>query len=368
MKSGFRSWPIGVLVLCTACANIGPPQPPSLQLPEPPADLRASRKGDRVTLTWGIPTQTTDRQTIRSVGPTRICRGLEPTLTDCKNPIGEAPGTATVGVKSVKPGTKRSSRPINSDSYTDALPASMESDDPNSYVSYVVEVENTKGRAAGPSNSVRVPLIRTLPPPPDFSAKVTAQGVESSWTGSIPASVPTNVSYVYRIYRRQEGRSEQVQVAEIPIDDKHNFSLIDSNIEWEKTYDYHVDVVTIINEPNKAKMEVPGADSAEIKVFAHDVFPPGVPSSVQAVSSGPGQPPFVDLIWAPDSDADLAGYNVYRREESTTPVKLNTTLVTTPAYRDSQVLPGKTYFYSVAAVDLRGNESARSEEASETVP
>ena len=55
--------------------------------------MRASRKGDRVTLTWGIPTQTTDRQTIRSVGPTRICRGLEPTLTDCKNPIGEAPGT-----------------------------------------------------------------------------------------------------------------------------------------------------------------------------------------------------------------------------------------------------------------------------------
>ena len=29
---------------------------------------------------------------------------------------------------------------------------------------------------------------------------------------------------------------------------------------------------------------------------------------------------------------------------------------------------GKTYFYSVSAVDERGNESGRSEEASESVP
>jgi len=39
-----------------------------------------------------------------------------------------------------------------------------------------------------------------------------------------------------------------------------------------------------------------------------------------------------------------------------------------PAFRDSQIISGKTYFYSVSAVDLRGNESARSEEASESVP
>jgi hypothetical protein len=31
------------------------------------------------------------------------------------------------------------------------------------------------------------------------------------------------------------------------------------------------------------------------------------------------------------------------------------------------VVPGKDYFYSVSAVDERGNESARSEETSETV-
>jgi len=93
-----------------------------------------------------------------------------------------------------------------------------------------------------------------------------------------------------------------------------------------------------------------------------------VPQGLQAVYSGEGQKPFVDLIWAPVTDADLAGYNVYRREGDTAPIRLNSGLVKAPSYRDSAVMPGKTYFYSVSAVDLRGNESARSDEGSETVP
>jgi fibronectin type 3 domain-containing protein len=49
-------------------------------------------------------------------------------------------------------------------------------------------------------------------------------------------------------------------------------------------------------------------------------------------------------------------------------VKVNPEPVKMPAFRDVQVVSGKSYFYSVSAVDQRGNESARSEEASESVP
>jgi fibronectin type 3 domain-containing protein len=115
-------------------------------------------------------------------------------------------------------------------------------------------------------------------------------------------------------------------------------------------------------------VSIEGDDSPVQTVFTKDIYPPGVPTGLQAVFSGPGQPPFIDLLWAPDTDADLAGYNVYRREEGTQPVKVNTDLVKTPAFRDQNVAPGKTYRYSVSALDLRGNESARSEEASESVP
>jgi fibronectin type 3 domain-containing protein len=66
-------------------------------------------------------------------------------------------------------------------------------------------------------------------------------------------------------------------------------------------------------------------------------------------------------------DADLAGYNVYRREDGRL-AKLNTEPVKVPSYHDEHVTAGKKYFYSVTAVDIRGNESARSDEASESVP
>jgi fibronectin type 3 domain-containing protein len=115
-------------------------------------------------------------------------------------------------------------------------------------------------------------------------------------------------------------------------------------------------------------VKIEGADSPEIKIFAHDVFPPAVPSGLQAVFSGPGQLAFIDLIWAPVTDVDLDGYNVYRHEEGAAPVKVNTERLKTPAYRDSSVASGKKYFYSVSAVDVRGNESTRSEETSELVP
>ena len=47
---------------------------------------------------------------------------------------------------------------------------------------------------------------------------------------------------------------------------------------------------------------------------------------------------------------------------------MNSDLVRAPAFRDIQVISGHEYFYWVTAVDVRGNESPHSEEASETVP
>jgi len=127
-------------------------------------------------------------------------------------------------------------------------------------------------------------------------------------------------------------------------------------------------VVTVIHEEGKPEIQFEGDDTPPVRVFAHDVFPPAVPSGLQAVFSGVGQQPFIDLIWAPDTDADLAGYNVFRHEGGAEAVKINSELVKTPAFRDMNVASGKTYIYSVSAVDVRGNESARSQEASEAVP
>ena len=93
-----------------------------------------------------------------------------------------------------------------------------------------------------------------------------------------------------------------------------------------------------------------------------------VPAGLQAAYAGAGQLPFVDLNWSANTDGDLAGYNIYRHEASQQSTKINADLIRTPAYRDDSVAAGKTFFYCVTSVDIRGNESAKSEEASETVP
>ncbi len=353
---------LGALLMVTACATIGPPQPPSLELPKPPKDLRATRKGERVILTWTVPSVTTDRQSMRSVGPTRVCRGLEPVLTQCGTPAGEAAAQPISGAA-------RPSKQHIPGSYTDSLVGQLRSDDPSSFITYAIEVLNAGGRGAGLSNQVRVPLVQTLPPPRDFAARVTSQGVVLSWTSDLPPTAsPQSVRYVYRVYRQMEGSKERILAGEVPAGNERSLGLTDTSIEWEKTYEYQAETVTVIAQENKPKVQVEGDDTPEIKVFANDVFPPAVPSGLQAVASGPGQATFVDLVWAPVADVDLDGYNVYRHEEGAAPVKVNAELVKAPAYRDANVASGKSYFYSVSAVDTRANESARSEEAGETVP
>lgn len=339
---------------------MGPPLPPSLELPKPPIDLKAVRKGDKVTLAWTIPSRTTDRKTVRSVGPTLICRSSDPVMTHCGTPVGETNGHPSLAAD-------KSSRQKITTGYTDGLPSQIESNDPAALITYAIEVRNGDGRSAGLSNQVRVPLLHTEPPP-NLHATLTKDGVVVSWSRNVPrTNAESPIRYAYHVYRRLDNSAQWSLVGDFPAGGENETTLTDSNIEWEKTYVYRIETMTVISQ-NGSEQQIEGDDSPDVSVFAHDVFPPAVPTGLQAVFSGPGQKPFIDLIWAPVSEVDLDGYDVYRHEEGSPPVKVNAALVKTPAYRDENVKAGKHYFYSVSAVDVRGNESARSEETSENVP
>ena len=345
--------------LLSGCAQTGPPLPPSLELPKPPSDLRAVRKGNRVTLSWSVPTRTTDRQTVRSLGPTRICRSLDAEATECGVPVGELPSPP-----SAQPS---GSTQAQSQVFTDTLPGSIHQGNPTGDVTYAVEVLNLDNRSAGLSNRVTIPAMPTLPPPADFRAELTASGVAFNWTAALETVPHTGIEYHYRIYRRDENSGKDTIVGESSVTEPASALSPDVAFEWEKTYLYRITSLST-KLVNGGDVQVEGDDSPSIRIIAHDVFPPAVPSGVQAVYSGEGQKLFVDLIWGPVTDADLAGYNIYRREEGGSPAKLNAEIVKSPAYRDPAVVSGKVYLYSVAAVDVRSNESARSDEASESVP
>ena len=347
------------LSLLAGCGSTGVPLPPSLELARPVSDLRAVRKGNTVYLTWSAPEATTDRHGIRHPGPTEICRAMGTTMRDCGVAVGRVPFAKTPAASKAAPKPQLS--------YSDQLPENLQTENQTSNVVYAVRVLNSYGKSAGFSNLVQVPAAPTLAPPADLQAQVVAEGVRLMWKPAVPPKDIPGVRYLYRVYRREAGTNGETVVGEVRLTDDTSLTLLDRGFAWGKPYAYRLTVVTVIAQGG-AEQQVEGDDTPGVTVVTHDVFPPTTPTGLQAVFSGPGQKPFIDLIWAPDTEPDLAGYNVYRHEQDGEPVKLNSDAVKAPTFRDTDVQAGHQYFYSVSAVDVRGNESARSEEASEAVP
>ena len=94
-----------------------------------------------------------------------------------------------------------------------------------------------------------------------------------------------------------------------------------------------------------------------------------VPAAPEGLFAQPGNAR-ITLIWAPNTETDLAGYNVYRSTSSpvsTTGTPVNgSTPVTSPSYVDLGRTNGTQYFYVVTAVDIYGNRSLPSNEANAT--
>ena len=337
------------------CGTPGAPQPPSANIPQKVKDLKAVRKGDTVNLSWSAPEQTTDGALVSKPGKMIVRRAT----TDSQNAV-------TVAELPLQPAHK--SQQAQGVAVKDSLTNLLQSSSAD-FASYTVEALSGSGKSAGPSTAVAVPLVPVPSMPKDVQLKVVSQGVSISWMQYWPPQNRTRltVQYVYRIMRSEVGSKQQpVMVKELNAGNEAA-TVIDSTIQWEKQYQYWIIPVTLWQ--NTQKGEVEGDDSQPVTVATKDVFPPAVPSGLQAVFSQVGDKSFIDLTWIPNTDPDLAGYNVYRHTEGTRPPeKINTELVKTPAFRDANVQPGMRYFYSVSAVDLRNNESRRSQEAAEAVP
>ncbi len=91
-------------------------------------------------------------------------------------------------------------------------------------------------------------------------------------------------------------------------------------------------------------------------------LPPAAPTGLSAASSV-----FISLNWNNNTEIDLAGYNVYRSTTSGSGyVKLDSNLLTSSDYTDTNGVSGTTYYYVVTAVDTAGLESVNSSEVSAT--
>jgi len=360
-----RLWPLLtgcflILVALCGCGTPGAPQLPSLNLARPVDNLTATRSGNRVQLEWTLARKNTDRTLVKHVPMVRVCRrGGLALMSTCIV-------VAEVSTPKPQPHAKNGPPPeAVRMQYVDDLPAQLGERNPAGFVTYAVEEMNSHDHSAGLSNQVAVPVAPTIAPPAELSLELGGEGIRVSWVGPSPPIAPAGLTYRYQIERKPVGGPAYIAVTDV--EPSARGSYLDKTFEWEKKYEYRILTLTQVHSQG-LNATVPGEGSSPVEIFTRDIYPPAQPVGLQAVFSSVGQKPFIDLTWAPNLEGDLAGYNVFRRVEGGPFEKLNQQLIQVSSFRDQNVEPGRKYVYVVSAVDLRGNESPRSAEASEEVP
>lgn len=295
------------IVWLAGCAYIGPPKPPALDIPTRITDLRAAEYGDKILVQFTIGALTTDGLALKRL------KTVELQVTG-----GDSP--RMLRLQASAPG------PVDHD-----FPAK---DWVGKNVTLMVRATGPKGKASDWSNPVTLAVGEPLATPADFKAVSDPKGVRLTWAES-PGSAR------YRIFRGA-GDAMPQRLAE---SDKTEY--VDTAVDFGSPYRYFVQALA--GELRQSEI------SAIVGVTPADTFPPAVPSGLTAVAGVNS----IELAWQPNTEEDLAGYQVYRSAAGGAPERIAGP-VDAPNFSDRTVEIGKKYSYAITSVDRTGNESAHS--------
>ncbi|MDE3106339.1 MAG: fibronectin type III domain-containing protein [Acidobacteriota bacterium] len=325
-------------------------------------DLRAERVADTVELHWTTPARTTDGLPMRGAVTAEICQ-LEAGGGECR----------VVQRQVTRPGAS---------TLTLTLPEELRVD-PVREVDYRVLLRNSAARTAGPSNPAAVAAGAAPRPLETVTVETARSGELLQWN---PEPLTTRVV----LERTEVGLTQptpgapHLELAGQPDAVVHLLAAgadgrqdgtLDTTVRLGHTYRYTAQRVRLVQVGGKT-MEIRTVPSRPVTATYRDVFAPATPQGLVAVpgelraAAGAAEQATIDLSWQPVTDADLAGYRVYRsaagsRDQAT---RLNSTLIAGPAYSDAAVQPGQSYRYTVTAVDTAGNESPASDAVEQALP
>jgi hypothetical protein len=355
--------------LASGCAAPGDPKPRHSVVPAAIIDLAARQFGSVIALTFSLPQQSTDHQSLAEPPTIEIYRAaLAPGATaDQKTPWRLVYTIPSERVDSYLSGDRIEFRdPLTPDDL--ARPA-------GSLLAYRVRTRVVKSRASDDSN---VFTARIYPPPEaprDPHVSVTETAIVVSWTELLNNGA-SSATAGYRVYRAEIESAEEPAAQDLSqLKLKSPATLEgspsspefrDTHFEFGHTYLYTVRAVAQFDGDS-----IESADSAPAIAMARDTFPPAAPQGLEAaiVSATSQAPAYVELSWGISSEGDLAGYHVYRSDRDDTPgERVDREILSSPTFRDISVASGRRYFYRVAAVDRAGNESPLSSRVQIEVP
>ena len=328
-----------LLLTFSGCASPGPPRPPSLNLPEVVTTLAAQRVGDQVQLDWTTPEKTTDGLDVRSPIVAVVCR--RPAVS----PVQSCRDVLRLPVVS------------GASSAVDSLPSTVVAS-PAVALEYRLQLLNSAGRSAGESNAVLVANGPAPASPEGLQVNASQEGAVLTWhdTGTRDAVELRRIAAPRARSAKQSAfGAAKVDANNVVLRVAPGNGALDRTVVMDERYTYTAQRVRTITVEGRA-LEIRSAIAGPVTIEMRDVFPPRAPTGLEAVAAER----VVDLSWEPNTEADLAGYFVLRRE--TGPAEqLNGTPQRQPSFQDKTAAPNHTYTYSVIAVDKAGNRSPAGE-------
>jgi hypothetical protein len=380
--------------LAIGCASPGPPRAPSLRLPQPVKDLTAQRVGDEVQLHWTTPAKTTDDLPIKGSLTAEICRDPAPSIPPPSAASSTPPACTSVKRLPVQPGLSET---------TDPLPRALTLD-PVVLLAYRVKIVNANQRSAAPSPEAFAAAGASPSPVEDLRASPVRAGAMIEWrpqptTATVElvrhleaAPTPTKASQpkpapkptskpIFKPGPKSAAKPSPKPSQPTPstsgdvkLQTPHQATdpggTIDHTAQFGETYQYTAQRVRTASISGHA-LDLRSLTSPTVVLALKDTFPPQPPTGLAAVPGGADAHTSIDLSWEPDTDADLAGYIVYRQPVDATgaftgsAIRLNATPIPSPAYSDQTAIIGQNYAYRVTAVDTVRNESAPSADVQE---